>query len=75
MTEATLTTKNQATVPKDIRKALGIGPGSTIDWQVIRTIVTVEPRKKFKNPVEFLTSHVHLDLDMVKVVREIREGR
>lgn len=31
---ATLTKKGQVTVPKEIRDALGIGPGTEVDWEI-----------------------------------------
>jgi antitoxin PrlF len=32
MTAATLTSKGQLTLPKDVRDALGVGPGDRIDF-------------------------------------------
>jgi len=32
MTTATITTKGQLTLPKDVRTALGVGPGDRVDF-------------------------------------------
>ena len=32
MSEATVTSKGQVTIPKDVRDALGVGPGDRIDF-------------------------------------------
>jgi len=32
MTAATLTSKGQVTIPKDVRDALGVGPGDRVDF-------------------------------------------
>ncbi len=32
MTAATLTSKGQLTLPKDVRNALGVGPGDRVDF-------------------------------------------
>lgn len=32
MTAATLTSKGQLTLPKDVREALGVGPGDRVDF-------------------------------------------
>lgn len=32
MTAATLTSKGQLTIPKDVRDALGVGPGDRVDF-------------------------------------------
>ncbi|MFO1400807.1 MAG: type II toxin-antitoxin system PrlF family antitoxin [Steroidobacteraceae bacterium] len=35
MTESTLTSKGQTTVPQSIRAALGAGPGTRLVWHVL----------------------------------------
>jgi bifunctional DNA-binding transcriptional regulator/antitoxin component of YhaV-PrlF toxin-antitoxin module len=71
--ETKLTRKHQTTVPKDVRKFLGVGPGEAIRWRVVRGVVVVDAHKKMHDPVGFLTSQVHLDVDAVRLVRETRE--
>jgi len=38
-------------------------------------MVVVDAVKKVREPVKFLTTQTKLDLDMVKIVREVREER
>ena len=71
--KSTVTSKFQATVPKEIREKLGIRRGDSIEWRIIREFVVVNVPKKIENPVEFLTSQIQLDWDAVKLVHEIRE--
>ena len=73
MTETKITSKNQTTIPENIRKSLEIGPGSKVEWYMIRGFAIVNIPTKMKNPVEFLTSQTKLNLDAVKLVKESRE--
>ena len=34
MAQSTITSKNQTTVPRDIRRKLGAGPGDVLHWEV-----------------------------------------
>ena len=46
MAAATITSKGQLTVPKEIRDALGVGPGDRLAFRVRADgVVTVEPEK------------------------------
>ncbi|MBO3754453.1 MAG: type II toxin-antitoxin system PrlF family antitoxin [Candidatus Brockarchaeota archaeon] len=71
--ESKVTIKYQTTIPRKIRKHLGVRPGEKVEWHVVRGMVVVDVPRKVKNPVEFLTSQIKLDLDAVKLVREARE--
>ncbi len=75
MQQTKLTPKHQTTVPKDVRKVLGVTKGNKVEWHVVRNMVVVDAVKKVKDPVKFLTSQTHLDIDMVDAVRGIREER
>lgn len=75
MQQTKITSKGQTTVPKDVRKFLGVGPGKEVEWHMARGMVVVDTVKKVKEPVKFLTTQTKLDLDMVRLVREVREER
>ncbi len=72
--ETRITTKYQTTIPKDIRKILKVKPGDEVDWSVAKAIIIVDKQNKMKHPTEFLTSQgIKLNIDAVKLIREIRE--
>lgn len=41
MTKSTVTVKYQTTVPKEVRKKLGVGPGDVLTWEVLGDRVQV----------------------------------
>jgi AbrB family looped-hinge helix DNA binding protein len=41
MTKSTITVKCQTTVPKKVRKKLGVGPGDVLTWEVLGDRVQV----------------------------------
>jgi antitoxin PrlF len=46
MAAATITSKGQLTLPKEIRTALGVGPGDRLAFRIHEDgVVTVEPEK------------------------------
>ena len=57
---ATVTSKGQVTIPKQVRELLGIGPGSVIDFQRSEDgrIVLVKAEKK-KRPNRFARLRGH----------------
>ena len=71
--ETRLTVKNQTTVPQEVRGFLKVKSGEKIEWHVVKEIVIVDKSRKMKNPTKFLTSQVKLNIDAVKLVRQIRE--
>ncbi len=73
MVETKITSKNQTSIPVEIRDKLGVRAGDTVEWNVIKTMVIVNTKKKMKDPVKFLTSQIKLNLDAVKLVKEARE--
>lgn len=73
MIETKITQKYQTTVPKKIRKYLGIKPGEEVEWYIVKGLVIVDVSRKLKHPVAFLTSQIKLDLDAVELVKEARE--
>lgn len=71
--ETKITTKYQTTIPRDVRKYLGIKPGKEVEWHIVKGMVVVDTPKKIKNPVKILTSQIKLNVDAVKLVRAARE--
>ncbi|HEY6324578.1 MAG TPA: AbrB/MazE/SpoVT family DNA-binding domain-containing protein [Thermoanaerobaculia bacterium] len=41
MAKSTITVKHQVTLPKEIRKKLGVGPGDVLQWEIIGEHVQV----------------------------------
>lgn len=71
--KTSVTKKYQTTIPKEIRKVLGVEAGEDVEWHVVKSMVVVHKKKKFKDPVKFLTSQIKLDIDAVKLVKEARD--
>ncbi len=71
--ETKITTKYQTTIPKNVRKYLGIKPGREVEWHIVKSMVVVDAPIKVKNAVEFLTSQTKLDIDAVKLIRRTRD--
>ncbi len=69
-----ITPKSQTTIPKEVRRHLGVAPGKEVEWHIVKSMVIVDAAKKIKDPVKFLTTQMKpLNIDMVKLIREIRE--
>ena len=68
-----VTKKYQTTIPEEVRKYIGVKAGEEVEWNVVKAIVIVSKHKKIKNPTKFLTSQIKLNLDAVKLVREVRD--
>lgn len=73
MESTKVTTKYQTTIPRRIRKKLKVTSGGEVFWHVVKELVILDTHKKIKNPVEFITSKIKLDLDAVKLVNESRD--
>ena len=43
MAQSTITSKNQTTVPREVREKLGTGPGDVLHWEVERGEARVRP--------------------------------
>jgi AbrB family looped-hinge helix DNA binding protein len=72
-TEATrVTSKYQTTIPKRIRRKLGVQSGDEVFWHTIREFVILDSHKRVKDPVKFLTSQMKLGFDAVKLVNSAR---
>ena len=68
-----VTSKYQTTIPEEVRKYLDVKAGEEVEWNIVKSIIIVNKHKKIKNPTKFLTSQIKLDIDAVKLVREVRE--
>ena len=71
--KTSVTQKYQTTIPKNIRKSLGVNAGEDVEWHVVRGMVIVHKKEEIKDPVKFLTSQIKLNLDAVKLVGETRD--
>jgi AbrB family looped-hinge helix DNA binding protein len=71
--KTSITQKYQTTVPKNIRKLLGVKAGEDVEWHVVRSMVVLHKQGKIDDPVKFLTSQIRLNLDAVKMVKQSRE--
>ncbi|HUK29473.1 MAG TPA: AbrB/MazE/SpoVT family DNA-binding domain-containing protein [Candidatus Acidoferrum sp.] len=49
---AKITSKGQITVPRDVRRALGVRPGDRLLFEKVGTTVRVRPVKKKPSPFE-----------------------
>jgi AbrB family looped-hinge helix DNA binding protein len=73
MNKTKVTRKYQITIPKNIRKALGINIGDTLKIKIEGNKIILEPIKPIiNNPVEYLSSlsKEQTDIDAVKLVEE-----
>ena len=71
--KTSVTQKFQTTIPKNIRKSLGIKAGEDVEWHVVRGMVVLHKKEDIKDPVKFLTSQIKLNIDAVKLIRQSRE--
>ena len=74
MAETKITSKNQTSIPQNIRDFLGVHSGDSVEWYTMKGMVVLKTKKKIKDPVKFLTSQTKGNFDAVKLVKEIREG-
>ncbi len=70
--ETRITTKFQTTIPRKVRKFLGVKAGKELEWYIVKGMVVVDTAREIDKPVEFLTSQIKLDKDAVELVREAR---
>jgi len=72
MESTKVTTKYQTTIPRRIRNKLKVSSDGEVFWHVVKEFVIVDTHKKIKDPVDFITSKIKLDLNAVKLVNESR---
>ncbi len=68
-----LTSKFQATIPREARKALGVKPGEAVTWHPQIGRVFIDVHRKIKNPVKFLTTQPRTGVDIMKLLHEFRD--
>lgn len=78
MTAATLTSKGQLTLPKDVRVALGVGPGDRVDFVRMEdgnfaVVPATHSVKKLKGLIPQPKKPVSLD-DMDKAIARGADG-
>ena len=73
MPKTRVTSKYQTTIPRDIRRKLGIRAGDEVEWQLIRQFAVVRTSPRVEDPVAFLSSQTRLNIDAVSLVRRARE--
>lgn len=61
-----LTSKNQTTIPEEIRKFLGITPGEKVEWVIEGDKVILRAKKRYKDPLEVIKT---LQIDTEKDVK------
>ncbi|MCH7667146.1 MAG: AbrB/MazE/SpoVT family DNA-binding domain-containing protein [Acidobacteria bacterium] len=70
MAESTITSKNQTTVPKEIRQKLGLGPSDTLLWEAMDGYARVRPAAR-----AFLRRRGELSLGKGSTVEDVRRSR
>ena len=65
-----LTSKNQTTVPEQIRKFLGIGPGDKVEWVIEGDRVILRAKKRYENSLEIMRT---LQIDTKKDIKMLRK--
>lgn len=71
MVESKITSKNQTTVPRDVRDRLGIGPGTVLRWEVRGD---GEVRLRVADPV-FLNRRGSIQVGPGSPVDDVRRAR
>ena len=72
MSETKVTSKFQTTIPVKVRDFLGVEPGKEVEWNIVKGIVVVDSSRKIEHPVQFLTSQIKLNVDVLKLVKNAR---
>ena len=70
MAKSTITSKGQTTVPRDIRRELGIGPGDTLRWELQGSAVRVTVAVR-----DFLARRGSIQVGPGSVTEDVRKAR
>lgn len=69
MYQATLTRKNQITVPEEVREFLGIEPGERVEWSIEGDKVILKAKRRFDDPLSVIKT---LQIDTKKDIKTLR---
>ncbi len=70
MVKSTITSKNQTTVPKEIRQRLGVGPQDILNWELIGGFVRIWPAER-----RFLRHRGRIPVGPGSTVNDVRRIR
>jgi antitoxin PrlF len=70
MNSTKVTSKNQTTIPEEIRKFLGIKPGEKVEWIIEGDTVILKTKRRYENPLEIIKT---LQIDTKKDVKTLRK--
>lgn len=70
MVQSKITSKNQTTVPKEIREKLAIGPGDVLSWDLVDGSIRVGPATR-----AFLQRRGSLHVGRGSTVDDVRRAR
>ena len=70
MTQSTITSKYQTTVPKEVRQKLGLRPRDVLCWEVVGGDVRIVPARR-----SFLDRRGSLHVGPGSVVEDVRRAR
>ena len=65
-----VTSKNQTTIPEQIRKFLGIKPGEEVEWIIEGDRVILRAKRRDENPLEVIEK---LQIDTEKDIKRLRK--
>jgi len=65
----------QVTIPKEIRKILGIKPGDEIVWSVVGGVICVQSAKNNKNEFSKLSGSIKLSVRLTNRQRQLKAAR
>lgn len=70
MTQSTITSKYQTTVPKEVREKLGLRPQDVLRWEVVGDMIRILPAQR-----GFLERRGSIRVGKGSVVDDIRRAR
>ena len=65
-----VTSKNQTTIPEQVRKFLGIKPGEEVDWLILDDKVVLRAKRRYENSLEVIEA---LQIDTEKDIKTLRK--
>ena len=68
--QSKITSKSQTTVPKEIRRRLGVGPGDVLDWVWMEDGVRVQASSR-----AFLSLRGAIEIGAGSTVEDVRRAR